>query len=55
MFSVMFRSLLDFCGVAALLPILIMILGNHPDKKKTLLFCVAALLFTLLKNVVTFY
>ena len=54
MFSVMFRSLLDFCGVAALLPILIMILGNHPDKKKTLLFCVAALLFILFKNVVTF-
>ena len=49
--SVIIRSLLDFSGLAALLPIIIMVLGNHPDKKLFLIYCGAAVLFILLKNV----
>lgn len=49
-FSVLIRALLDFAGVAALIPILLTIFGEHTDIKKALLICGAALIFVLLKN-----
>lgn len=49
-FSVLIRALLDFAGVAALIPILLTVFGEHTDIKKALLICGAALIFVLLKN-----
>ena len=48
--SVLIRALLDFAGVAALIPILLAVFGEKTDTGKALLVCVAALLFVLLKN-----
>lgn len=48
--SVLVRAVLDFAGLAALLPVLILVLGDKPDKGYALLLCAAALLFLLLKN-----
>ena len=48
--SMLVRALLDFAGLAALLPILILLLGDKPDKGGALLLCGAALAFILLKN-----
>lgn len=50
-FSVLLRSLLDFVGVAALVPVIFLIakhLGN--DQRIILLLCVAVMLFIALKN-----
>lgn len=49
-FSVLVRALLDFAGVAALIPILLTVFGEKADLSKALLVCGAALLFVLLKN-----
>ena len=50
--AVFLSALLDFAGLAALLPILFFLLEgeNGGDRNAALLFCVAALLFILLKN-----
>lgn len=49
-FSVLVRALLDFAGVAALIPILLTVFGERPELSKALLVCSAALLFVLFKN-----
>ena len=48
--SVLFRALLDFAGVAALIPILLAVFGEKSELKSALAICGAALLFILLKN-----
>ena len=48
--AVFVRALLDFASIAALLPILVILLGDDPDKSKALLLCGAVLAFILLKN-----
>ena len=48
--SVFIRAILDFAGVAALIPILLTVFGDKTDPKKALLVCGAALTFVLLKN-----
>ena len=48
--SVLLRTLLDFAGIAALIPVLLTIFGKTVDMKKALLVCLAALVFVLLKN-----
>ena len=49
--SVLVRALLDFAGIAALIPILLAVFGEKTDMSKALLVCAAALLFVLLKNI----
>lgn len=49
--AVLVRALLDFAGVAALVPVLLMLFGKEPDKGKSLLMCMAVLIFILVKNV----
>lgn len=49
-FSVLLRALLDFAGVAALVPILLTIFDGQVNYKKALMVCGAALIFVLLKN-----
>ena len=49
-FSVLLRALLDFAGIAALIPILLTVFGEKADTMKVLLVCSAALLFVLVKN-----
>lgn len=48
--SVLLRALLDFAGVAALIPILILLFNQNPDHTQALLLCGGVLLFILLKN-----
>ena len=48
--SVLVRALLDFAGIAALIPILLSVFGEQTDVRKSLVICGAALLFILLKN-----
>lgn len=48
--SVFLRAILDFAGVAALIPILILILGDKPDKRLALLLCFGVLAFVVFKN-----
>ncbi len=48
--SMLVRALLDFAGLAALLPILIVLLGDKPDTGNALLLCGGALAFIVLKN-----
>lgn len=48
--SVLLRTLLDFAGIAALIPVLLTIFGKTIDISKALLVCLAALVFVLLKN-----
>lgn len=48
--SVLCRALLDFAGIAALIPILLAVFGDRVDLSKALLICLAALAFVLLKN-----
>lgn len=49
-FSVLARALLDFAGIAALIPILLTVFGERANLKQALLVCLAALAFVLLKN-----
>ena len=48
--SVLIRALLDFAGIAALIPVLLAIFGDKTEIRKALLVCLAALLFVILKN-----
>lgn len=48
--SVLVRALLDFMGVAALIPILMTVFGEGTDMRTSLLVCGAALAFVLVKN-----
>lgn len=53
--SVLFRSLLNFAGVAALVPVIFLIarkLGS--DERLILLLCVAVLIFVILKNIIVY-
>lgn len=53
--SVLMRALLDFAGVAALIPILITVFGERTDMRTSLLVCGLALAFVLLKNVMVIF
>lgn len=53
--SVLVRALLDFAGVAALIPILITVFGERTDMRTSLLVCGLALAFVLLKNVMVIF
>ncbi len=48
--SVLLRAILDFAGVAALIPILILLFNQNPDRMQAMLLCGVVLLFILLKN-----
>ncbi len=48
------RALLDFASIAALIPVLVIILGDDPDKAKALLLCGAVLAFIIFKNGISF-
>ncbi|MBE6286953.1 MAG: ABC transporter ATP-binding protein [Mediterranea massiliensis] len=48
--SVLLRAILDFAGVAALIPILILLFNQNPDRMQAMLLCGAVLVFILLKN-----
>lgn len=48
--SVFVRAILDFVGIAALLPVLVIILGDNPQKGLALLLCAAVLVFIVIKN-----
>ena len=50
MFVVLLRALLDFAGVAALIPILLAILEPDGSREKMLTLCCIILLFVMLKN-----
>ena len=49
MFVVLLRALLDFAGVAALIPILLAILEPDGSREKMLTLCCIILLFVMLK------
>lgn len=48
--AIFLSALLDFAGLAALLPILFFLLEGGGDRSAALLFCVCAIVFILLKN-----
>ena len=48
--SVLLRTLLDFAGIAALIPVLLTVFDEKAETDKALLVCGAALAFVLLKN-----
>ncbi len=49
--AVCFAALLDFAGLAALLPVLFFLLGDDDHRRsEALLFCLGAVLFILIKN-----
>ncbi len=48
--TVFLRALLDFAGVAALIPILLMVMGDSPDRWKIMYLCCGVLLFVAAKN-----
>uniref|UniRef100_UPI00280B22D1 ABC transporter ATP-binding protein n=1 Tax=uncultured Bacteroides sp. TaxID=162156 RepID=UPI00280B22D1 len=50
--SVLLRSVLDFAGVAALVPILLVVIKQDDGRGRMLALCGAVLLFVLLKNAV---
>ena len=50
--SVLLRSVLDFAGVAALVPILLVVVKQDDGRGRMLALCGAVLLFVLLKNAV---
>ena len=49
-FSVLLRAILDFAGVAALIPILLVVVKQDGGRGRMLTLCGAVLLFVLLKN-----
>ena len=49
-FSVLVRAVLNFAGIAALIPILISIFGRDADARTSLMVCGLALVFLLFKN-----
>ena len=48
--TVFLRAILDFAGVAALIPILLMVMGDNPDRWKIMYLCSGVLLFVVCKN-----
>ena len=48
--AVFLCALLDFAGLAALLPVLFFLLDDGGDKDAALLFCLVAVVFILVKN-----
>ncbi|MCQ2186275.1 MAG: ABC transporter ATP-binding protein/permease [Bacteroidales bacterium] len=48
--SVFVRSILDFAGIAALMPVVALLLGDNPGGARAMMLCVAVLVFILLKN-----
>ena len=44
-FSVLLRALLDFAGIAALIPVLLSVFGENVNLNKALLLCLAALFY----------
>ena len=48
--SVLVRAMLDFAGVAALIPILLAVFGENTDVRSALAICGAAMLFIMVKN-----
>lgn len=48
--SVLVRALLDFAGVAALIPILVTVFGEEADLQTSLMVCGLALVFVLVKS-----
>lgn len=48
--SVFVRSILDFASIAALMPIVALLLGENPNGIRAVLLCAAVLIFILLKN-----
>lgn len=48
--SVLMRALLDFAGVAAIIPILVSVFGNQGDIRGSIIVCSVALAFILIKN-----
>lgn len=48
--AVLFSALLDFAGLAALLPVLFFLIGDGEDRSAAWLFCAGAVAFILLKN-----
>ena len=52
-FSVLLRALLEFAGIAALIPVLLAVFGERQDLDYALWICGGALVFVLLKNLVS--
>ncbi len=52
--TVFLRALLDFAGVAALIPILLMVMGDNPDRWKIMYLCCGVLLFVAAKNALSY-
>lgn len=48
------QALLDFASIAALIPVLVILLGDNPNKGKALLLCVAVLVFIIAKNLMAY-
>lgn len=48
--TVLLRALLDFAGVAALIPVLILVFGKEPDAGSAMLLCGSVLAFVLIKS-----
>lgn len=48
--TVFAQSALDFASIAALLPVIALLLGENPDGTRAFLLCTAVLVFILLKN-----
>ena len=49
-FSVLIQALLNFAGIAALIPILLAVFGENTNIHRALLICCGAMVFILLKN-----
>lgn len=50
--SVLLRAILDFAGVAALIPVLLVVMKQNSERRVMLALCGAVLLFVILKNTV---
>jgi len=50
MLSVLIRALLDFAGIAALIPVLFSVMNPEEDRDTMLILCVIVLAFVLVKN-----
>lgn len=48
--SVLLRAILDFAGVAALIPVLLVVMKQNSERRVMLALCGAVLLFVILKN-----
>lgn len=48
--SVLIKALLDFAGIASLLPVLVIVLGDKPDIPKALIVCAGVFAFIIVKS-----